>query len=274
MKHYGLIGKTLGHSFSQKHFSRKFADEGIDADYALCEVATPESLPAVLANDDWNGLNVTIPYKTAIIPYLDALDAEAEKIGAVNTVKFERRGGHRRTVGYNTDAIGFEQSLRPLLAPYHDKALVLGTGGASKAVTFVLDKLGIEWIYVSREAGPRRLDYAETDAQTVAAHRLIVNATPLGMFPETDGYPDIPYHALTSRHLLFDLVYNPAQTLFLAYGEKYGATTKNGAEMLRLQAEAAYRIWTSGKLIRVLPAKPRFCSKLSSAECLRNGFYL
>lgn len=245
MKHYGLIGKTLVHSFSQKYFLQKFAQEGIVADYALCEVPTPESLSSLLSCEKWNGLNVTIPYKTAIIPYLDALDADAEKIGAVNVVRFVRHAGHCQTIGYNTDAIGFEQSLKPLLTPYHDKALVLGTGGASKAVTFVLDKLGIEWIYVSREAGSNRLDYAETDAETVAQHRLIINTTPLGMYPEIEGYPDIPYHALTARHLLFDLVYNPSKTAFLAYGEQYGAATKNGAEMLRFQAEAAYRIWTS-----------------------------
>ncbi len=168
-------------------------------------------------------------------------------IGAVNTIKFDRQGDRCRMVGYNTDAIAFEQSLRPLLAPHHDKALVLGTGGASRAVTFVLNKLGIEWIYVSREAGPCRLDYAETDAEVVAAHRLIINTTPLGMYPEVEGYPDIPYRALTPQHLLFDLVYNPTKTQFLAKGEAFGATIKNGTEMLHLQAEAAYRIWTAAE---------------------------
>lgn len=243
MKHYGLIGRKLGHSFSQKYFSQKFAEQHIAADYALCEIATSDELGTLLAGD-WSGLNVTIPYKTAIIPYLDQLDDTAAAIGAVNTIKFITDNGTRRLVGYNTDAIGFEQSLRPLLRPHHQRALVLGTGGASKAVTFVLDKLGIEWIYVSREAGPRRLDYAETDSETIASHTLIINTTPLGMFPDTESYPDIPYKALTDKHLLFDLVYNPPQTAFMARGEHYGATTKNGLEMLHLQAEAAYRIWT------------------------------
>ncbi len=244
MKHYGLIGRTLVHSFSQTYFTQKFANESIEADYTLRSVATPDLLPSVLA-EAWDGLNVTMPYKTAVVPLLDALSPEAQTIGAVNTIKFDRQGDRCRMVGYNTDAIAFEQSLRPLLAPHHDKALVLGTGGASRAVTFVLDKLGIDWIYVSREAGPRRLDYAETDAEVVAAHRLIINTTPLGMYPEVEGYPDIPYHALTPQHLLFDLVYNPAKTQFLAKGEAYGATIKNGTEMLHLQAEAAYRIWTA-----------------------------
>lgn len=244
MKHYGLIGRTLGHSFSKNYFTRKFSEQHIAADYALCEVASPDDFATLLAGD-WSGLNVTIPYKTAIIPYLDRLDDTAAAIGAVNTIKFANADGKRRLIGYNTDAIGFEQSLRPLLRPHHKRALVLGTGGASKAVTFVLDKLGIEWIYVSREAGPRRLDYAETDREAIATHTLIINTTPLGMFPDAESYPDIPYKALTSKHLLFDLVYNPAQTAFMARGEHYGATTKNGLEMLHLQAEAAYHIWTS-----------------------------
>ncbi len=246
MKHYGLIGRTLVHSFSQAYFTQKFANEGIAADYTLRSVATPDLLPAALA-EAWDGLNVTMPYKTAVVPLLDALAPEVQKIGAVNTIKFEGQGSDRRTTGYNTDAIAFEQSLRPLLAKHHDKALVLGTGGASRAVTFVLDKLGIDWIYVSREAGPHRLDYAETDADVVATHRLIINTTPLGMYPDVEGYPDIPYHALTPQHLLFDLVYNPAKTQFLAKGEAYGATIKNGTEMLHLQAEAAYKIWTAAE---------------------------
>ncbi len=246
MKHYGLIGRTLVHSFSQAYFTQKFANEGIAADYTLRSVATLDLLPAALA-EAWDGLNVTMPYKTAVVPLLDALAPEAQKIGAVNTIKFEGQGSDRRTTGYNTDAIAFEQSLRPLLAKHHDKALVLGTGGASRAVTFVLDKLGIDWIYVSREAGPHRLDYAETDADVVAANRLIINTTPLGMYPDVEGYPDIPYHALTPQHLLFDLVYNPAKTQFLAKGEAYGATIKNGTEMLHLQAEAAYKIWTAAE---------------------------
>lgn len=246
MKHYGLIGRTLVHSFSQTYFTQKFANENIAADYTLCEVPSVDLLPQILAKK-WDGLNVTMPYKTAVVPLLDALSPEAQTIGAVNTIKFDRQGDLHRLVGHNTDAIAFEQSLRPLLAPHHDKALVLGTGGASRAVTFVLDKLGIDWIYVSREAGPRRLDYAETDAEVVAAHRLIINTTPLGMWPEVEGYPDIPYHALTLQHLLFDLVYNPAKTQFLAKGEAYGATIKNGTEMLHLQAEAAYRIWTAAE---------------------------
>lgn len=242
MKHFGLIGERLGHSFSKTYFEQKFCAENIDADYTLCEVPSVDQLPQVLTKK-WDGLNITIPYKTAILPLLDEISPEAQKIGAVNTIQFVKRGDLHRLIGHNTDAIGFEESLRPLLTMQCDCALVLGTGGASRAVTYVLDKLGIKWIYVSREAGPHRLDYAEVDSEVVAKHHLIINATPLGMWPEVDGYPDIPYRAITPQHLLFDLVYNPAETPFLAKGKAQGATIKNGLEMLHLQAEAAYKIW-------------------------------
>ncbi len=242
MKHFGLIGERLGHSFSKNYFEQKFRTEKIDADYTLCEVPSVDLLPQILAKK-WDGLNVTIPYKTAILPLLDEISPEAQKIGAVNTIQFVKHGDLHRLVGHNTDAIGFEASLRPLLTTQCDCALVLGTGGASRAVTYVLDRLGIRWIYVSREAGPRRLDYAEVDSEVVASHHLIINATPLGMWPEVDGYADIPYRAITPQHLLFDLVYNPAETPFLSKGKAQGATIKNGLEMLRRQAEAAYKIW-------------------------------
>ncbi len=243
MKHYGLIGKTLEHSFSQNYFSQKFAEEKIDADYALCEMASLDQVDSILSQN-WSGLNVTIPYKTAIIPHLDLLDENAQKIGAVNTIKFIKQSDKQHLIGFNTDCIGFEESLKPLLKNHHKSALVLGTGGASKAITFVLDKLGIKWIYVSREAGEGCLDYAEVDSEVIRDNKLIINTTPLGMFPEIESYPDIPYKALTPQHLLYDLVYNPTETEFLKRGKAFGATTKNGLEMLHLQAEAAYEIWT------------------------------
>lgn len=242
IKHYGLIGKSLTHSFSQKYFTRKFKEEAIAADYASCEIQKIEDCQALFTNN-FNGFNVTIPYKETIIPYLTKLDDTAREVGAVNTIKVTKDGNKKVLIGYNTDVIGFEQSLIPLLKSHHKNALILGTGGASKAVAYVLTRLNISFEYVSREAGVHKLSYHELSQQLITDSSLIINTTPLGMFPDTSSYPNIPYSALTENHLLFDLVYNPEETEFLKKGKALGSNIKNGLEMLELQAEAAYKIW-------------------------------
>lgn len=239
MKQFGLLGYPLGHSFSRAFFTDKFAREGIDAEYLNFELPDIAALPALIAEHPaLCGFNVTIPYKQAVIPYLDDLSSEASAIGAVNTVKIDGN----RLIGHNTDIIGFRDSLRPLLQPHHTRALVLGTGGASRAVVHALDTLGITWRYVSRKGS---FSYSALTPAILASYTLIINCTPLGMSPNIDNCPDIPYEALTPRHLLFDLVYNPEETLFLRRGRERGAVTKNGLEMLHLQALAAWRIWNS-----------------------------
>lgn len=242
MKHYGLIGKSLKHSFSKDYFTDKFEKEGLDANYSLCELDSISNLDTIFANN-WQGLNVTIPYKEQIIPYLNEVDELATNIGAVNTIKFSQKKGKIELKGYNTDVIGFEQTLRPLLKSHHTQALVLGTGGASKAVTYVLNKLNISYSFVSRKAGINKLAYDELNDEIITTHTLIINTTPLGMFPDIEGYPDIPYNAIGKRHLLYDLVYNPNKTLFLLKGEQRGAIIKNGLDMLVTQAEESYKIW-------------------------------
>jgi len=242
MKHYGLIGKSLKHSFSKDYFTDKFKKEGLNANYSLCELDSISNLDTIFANN-WQGLNVTIPYKEQIIPYLNEVDELATNIGAVNTIKFSQKKGKIELKGYNTDVIGFEQTLRPLLKSHHTQALVLGTGGASKAVTYVLNKLNISYSFVSRKAGINKLAYDELNDEIITTHTLIINTTPLGMFPDIEGYPDIPYNAIGKRHLLYDLVYNPNKTLFLLKGEQRGAIIKNGLDMLVTQAEESYKIW-------------------------------
>ena len=239
---YGLIGYPLSHSFSAGFFNRKFADEGTDAEYLTFPIASITEFPGLLQNNTGlRGLNVTIPYKEAVIACLNDVDNVAAQIGAVNCITI-RQG---RLKGYNTDVIGFEKSLLPLLQPQHNAALVLGTGGASKAVTFVLRKLGIPYQCVSRSGAEHVITYSELTPDIISSHRLIINTTPLGMFPDVSNSPAIPYSALTTDHLLFDLVYNPAETLFLLNGRATGATTKNGLEMLELQALAAWEIWNN-----------------------------
>jgi len=242
MLHYGLIGKSLKHSFSKDYFTSKFEKLHIDANYSLCELANIEEIKDVFSKQ-WQGLNVTIPYKEQIIPFLNEVDDLATKIGAVNTIQFSKKEGQTWLKGFNTDVIGFETTLKPLLQTHHTRALVLGTGGASKAVTYVLTKLNIPYVYVSREAGLNKLGYDELTSEIISTHTLIINTTPLGMFPDLESYPDIPYKAIGEKHLLYDLVYNPVKTQFLLQGETRGATIKNGLEMLINQAEAAYEIW-------------------------------
>lgn len=243
---YGLIGYPLGHSFSQDFFNRKFADENINAEYVNFEIASIDELPEIIrTHPDLYGFNVTIPYKQAVIPFLDEIDADADRIGAVNVVRVRRdAGGRTRLKGFNSDVIGFTDSISPLLTSHtHSQALVLGTGGASHAVTAGLASLGISSTLVSRTARPGILTYGDLDAQTMASHTVIVNTTPLGMYPNVDACPDIPYEYLTARHVCFDLLYNPDVTQFMQRCAEHGATVKNGLEMLLLQAFASWEMW-------------------------------
>lgn len=246
MKIYGLIGKKIGHSYSALFFNSKFEKEGIDSEYRLFPLPEISNFPELISsNPDIAGLNVTVPYKQEIIPYLSGLSEEAREIGAVNVIKFIRKGEKQDFIGYNSDAIGFQESLRPLLRPEMKEALVLGTGGASKAVEYVLKKFGIEVTKVSRNPDGNQISYADLTPELVKENLLIVNTTPVGMFPDIENYPDIPYQYLTSSHLCYDVIYNPEETEFLKRSKEQGAATKNGLEMLRLQAEKAWEIWNS-----------------------------
>ena len=243
-----------------------FAQEGIDAEYLNFELPSVEALPRLLdEHPNLRGLNVTIPHKQAVIPYLDELSDEARAIGAVNVIRISpvSRREEGRTAndilsilpptegvreglylkGFNSDIIGFMDSIRPLLQPHHRRALVLGTGGASRAVCRGLEKLGIEWRYVSRPPSPTALSYSDVTPALLADYTVIVNCTPLGMYPNVDNAPTLPYAALSPRHLLYDLVYNPEVTRFMREGRRFGATVKNGLEMLHLQALASWRFW-------------------------------
>lgn len=240
MRKFGLIGKKLGHSFSKKYFTEKFLREGVtDAGYELYELPSAEELPQLLRQEpELVGLNVTVPYKEQVIPLLDELDEAAAKIGAVNTIKIS--GG--RTKGYNTDYIGFRDSLEAFY-PEQEQALVLGTGGAAKAVWAALDALQIPYKCVSRQAGEEQLCYAQLTPELLQKYNLIINTTPLGMYPQVQEAPELPYESITSGHYFYDLVYNPEQTLFLQHAAGKGAKVLNGLPMLRLQAEAAWNIW-------------------------------
>ena len=242
---FGLIGYPLGHSFSMNYFTERFARERCEATYANYEIPTITELPRVIQSQSMlKGLNVTIPYKEQVIPYLDTLDpATAGRLHAVNVIKIIRDGDRYQLEGYNTDIIGFTESIRPLLQPTHHKALILGTGGASKAIFQGLKDLHITPIRVSRKKKEGCLTYEELTPEIMASHTVIVNCTPLGTYPNVSHCAAIPYHHLTPNHLLYDLVYNPEETLFLRKGREQGAQTKNGLEMLRLQAEASWTIW-------------------------------
>lgn len=248
VKLYGLIGKTLKHSFSQKHFRTKFKNESIDnCDYELFELEDIAQFPALVKkHDHLKGLNVTIPYKQDVMPYLQGLEGKAKEIGAVNTIKFV---GKEKLVGYNTDYWGFRLSLEKWAIPPFSqyKALVLGTGGASKAIEVVLADLDIAYKRVSRTAQTDAITYQDLaqNPSLVASHQLIINTTPLGTSPNVDEAPPIPYDQISSSHYLYDLVYNPAETLFLKKGKECGAKIKNGLEMLEIQAEKAWEVWNS-----------------------------
>ena len=242
MKRFGLIGKKLGHSFSAKYFAEKFEREGLlGCDYSLYELPEIECVKEFMHTPDLVGFNVTIPYKQQIIPYLDALDEQAREVGAVNCVKIERDG---RCVGYNTDVDGIRLSLDKLLGEEKvSAALILGTGGASQAVQYVLRERGISYKVVSRKKCKADLTYDDLNQEVMATHRLIINASPVGMYPACENCPDIPYAMLSGSHYLFDLVYNPLITRFMELGAEQGAATLSGIDMLYAQAESAWRIW-------------------------------
>ncbi|MCR5312618.1 MAG: shikimate dehydrogenase [Bacteroidaceae bacterium] len=245
MDKYGLFGYPLGHSFSRKFFTDKFNKEAIDAEYLNFEIPSIDSYLDVLdSNPELKGHNVTIPYKQQIMPYLNDITEEARAIGAVNVVRVGEKDGKRFLKGYNSDVIGFVNSLKPLLKSNHKKALILGTGGASKAVKYGLEqKLGIETLYVSRTAKPGMITYDDVTADLIHDYQVIINCSPCGMFPHVDECPQLPYEAMNGDNLLFDLVYNPEETKFMRLGAQNGAVVKNGLEMLILQAVASWEFW-------------------------------
>lgn len=248
MKKYGLIGYPLGHSFSKKYFTNKFQKDNIkDCLYLNFPIESVSKLPALISeNTDLKGLNVTIPYKKEVIQYLNEIDKTAEVIGAVNTIKITRQENICSLKGYNTDAHGFHHSLVPCLRKNHKKALVLGTGGSSRAITYVLDQLNIQYVYVSRN--PRiesHISYKDITGELMEKCKIIINTTPLGMYPDVDRCADIPYNYITPQHLLYDLVYNPEISKFMEKGLKNGASVINGLSMLHLQAEKSWEIWNS-----------------------------
>lgn len=276
MTTYGLIGYPLGHSFSRKFFTEKFEKEGIDAQYLNFEIPSIEEFPEIIKNNPkLRGLNVTIPYKQQVMQYLDDISEEAKAIGAVNVVRIERpspqpspimgretmrnagnkpdglpikgdmsEGLRGSLIGYNSDVIGFVESIRPLLKAHHKKALILGTGGASKAIRYGLEKkLGMKTLFVSRSAREGMITYEEVTAEVLKEYEVIVNCSPVGMYPHVDECPALPYEAMNENNLLYDLVYNPLETLFMKKGAEQGATVKNGLEMLHLQAIASWKFW-------------------------------
>jgi len=246
MDQYGLIGFPLKHSFSKDYFNSKFLSERIDAEYINFEITSITELESVIKNHPkLKGLNVTIPYKEQVIPYLSKLSENARKIGAVNVIKIDRKKKKVELTGYNSDITGFKQSIEPLLQPHHQRALILGNGGAAKAVFYGLLQLGLSATYVSRQKSSGEiLTYSELSPEIMETHTVVVNCTPVGMWPKVDEYPLIPYQLLTGKHLLYDLLYNPNETLFMKKGEEQGALVKNGLEMLLLQAFAGWNIWT------------------------------
>lgn len=237
---YGLIGYPLSHSFSPTYFANKFAAEAIDAEYRVFPLRNLNELPGLLEmHPSIRGLNITIPYKQEVHTYLHSIDDAAKNIGAVNCITINEG----QLCGYNTDVIGFHNSLQPLLQPQHTQALILGTGGAARAAMYVLRQLGISYQVVSRQKSPKALTYDDITADIINTHKLIINSSPAGMHPLVDAFPHLPYQALGPDHLLYDMVYNPPETLFLRFGKQYGCMVKNGLEMLHLQAEASWHIW-------------------------------
>lgn len=243
---YGLLGYPLGHSFSRNYFNNKFEAENIDAEYINFEIPDINMLMEVISEYyNLNGLNVTIPYKEQVIPFLDELDEDAANIGAVNVIKIIHENNNLKLKGYNSDVIGFCDSISPLLKPHMKKALILGTGGAAKAVMYGLNKFGIDSQLVSRKKTDNTITYTDIDKNIIDEYHIIVNTTPLGMYPNIDECPDIPYELLSKKHLCYDLLYNPDETLFMKKAKENGATVKNGLEMLLLQAFVSYEIWNS-----------------------------
>ncbi|MCX7549999.1 shikimate dehydrogenase family protein [Xanthomarina sp. F2636L] len=245
MNKFGLIGKNISYSFSREYFKKKFKDEDImNTSYENFDLQNINEFPEVInKNPTLKGLNVTIPYKESVIPYLDKLNKKAKKIRAVNTIKISKKG---KLTGYNTDYFGFKKSLEPHLKSHHKKALILGTGGASKAIAYALKKLNIEIAFVSRTPSKQtNFSYTLLTENDIRNYQIIINCTPLGTHPHMDDCPEIPYQAITDKHILFDLIYNPEETKFLRFGKAKNATTINGYQMLIYQADKAWRIWSS-----------------------------
>ena len=242
MAKFGLIGKDIDYSFSRSYFKNKFETNNLQHEYVNFDIPNINQFPEIIKeNSNLKGFNVTIPYKESIIPFLDKLNKKAKKIGAVNTIKISNKG---ILIGYNTDAYGFKKSLKKALQPHHKKALILGTGGASKAIAFALESLQIPFKFVSRtQKDTHFLTYDELTEDIISDYQIIINCTPLGTYPNVDSCPDIPYAHLSQKHLLFDLIYNPSETLFLKQGKQKGASTLNGLKMLEYQAEKSWRIW-------------------------------
>ena len=245
MEKYGLIGYPLGHSFSISYFNQMFQDEDIDAVYENFEIPTIDALPEVLdSNPNLRGLNVTIPYKEKVLPFLDSVSPEARAIGAVNVIRVTHEGNNVKLKGYNSDVIGFTKSIESMLdKKWHKKALILGTGGASKAIDYGLRNLGLETVFVSRYERPGTIQYSTITPEVIQEYNVIVNCTPIGMYPKTEECPLLPYEAMDQHTILYDLIYNPDETKFMKLGKKYGAQTKNGLEMLLLQAFASWEFW-------------------------------
>lgn len=241
-KRFGLLGRNINYSFSRGYFTEKFEKEKLEGyTYENFDIPTIASfLDVVKNNDHLSGMNVTIPYKEEVLPFLDKMSKKALKIGAVNTIKFTKKG---KLKGYNTDYYGFQKSLEPLLESHHKKALILGTGGASKGVAFALEELGIDYTFVSRQASDSILGYNQITDLIFDEYQIVINASPVGTSPNTDAYPEIPYDFFTKKHIAYDLIYNPAETQFLKKAQHHGAKTKNGLDMLIFQAEKAWEIW-------------------------------
>lgn len=241
-KRFGLLGRNISYSFSKGHFTTKFEKEKyLGYTYENFDIQEITVFPEIIKNTEHlKGLNVTIPYKEEVIPFLDKLSKKAKKIGAVNTIKITKKG---KLKGYNTDYFGFLKSLKPLLQAHHKKALILGTGGASKGVAFALEELGIKYKFVSRKASKNAIDYSQINAETFQEYQIIINSTPIGTSPNIEACPDIPYDFFTDQHIAYDLIYNPAETQFLKNAAAQGAQIKNGLDMLIFQAEKAWEIW-------------------------------
>jgi shikimate dehydrogenase len=247
IKQFGLIGKNISHSFSKKYFEAKFKDLGIKkSSYELFPLTEIKEITSLLVNNpNLKGFNITIPYKESIIPFLDELSPEAKTIGAVNTVKVTFQNEKPFLTGYNTDAFGFKQSVKPFIKAHHERVLILGTGGAAKAVSYVLQNMGINTLLVSRVPNEHQIGYDQINEYVIKHHYLIINCTPVGMFPHENSLPNLPYSLLTDKHTLIDLIYNPTETLFLKKGKEYGTNTLNGLSMLQQQAEKSWLIWSS-----------------------------
>lgn len=242
MPEFGLLGKNISYSFSRDYFTEKFRKENLPYQYINFDIETIEDLTTILKNNkDLIGLNVTIPYKEAVMPFMDELSKNARKIGAVNTIEITRAG---KLIGHNTDHYGFRKSVKPFLKEHHKNALILGTGGASKAIAYALKSLKINFDYVSRSAnGKAKFLYSDLTTQIINTYSIIINCTPIGTYPDVNECPNIPYEGITQNHLLYDLVYNPPTSKFLICGEVKGAEIKNGRQMLELQADRAWQIW-------------------------------